>query len=181
MLYCILIEIKYSSKTPFCLTGGRLSLGPCWDLFTALESNKIARCWQKQERSFQSPAQTVLHCSHHLNPQNCLEGANPLCLWKVRPWQSVPKWTPVSSSLLGLCCWWDPLTLDLFLFWRNLLCVFLQNSSQRALALGKQQSERQAVHQQLESHSYFGGVCPEKLGTCVEWGQGKGRAENTNK
>lgn len=181
MLCCILIEIKYSSKTPFCLTGGRLSLGPCWDLFIALESNKIARCWQKQERSFQAPAQTVLHCSHHLNPQICLEGANPPCLWKVRPWQSVPKWTPVSSSLLGLCCWWDPLTLDLFLFWRNLLCVFLQNSSQRALALGKQQLERQAVHQQLESHSYFGGVCTEKLGTCMEWGQGKGRAENTNK
>lgn len=39
----MLSSIKYSASTPFCLTDGKLSLSPCWAIFTSTESDKISK------------------------------------------------------------------------------------------------------------------------------------------
>lgn len=125
MLYCVLIEIKYSSKTPFCLTGGRFSLGPCWGPFASPESNKILKCLQKQERGLQSPAQhrfctALVNWAHRIARKeqiHCFCGRwGPGGLCPGEPQCPHPSWGPAGGTL--------PPTFDLFLLWRNLLSVF---------------------------------------------------------
>lgn len=73
MLYCILIEMKYSSKTLFCLTGTKFSFSPC--LTSAPQSQtKFQNIYWNRKRPSSLQHSTIFALCSSSEPMKLLEG-----------------------------------------------------------------------------------------------------------